>query len=466
MATMLALLATLTAPAAFADRSCAWPVQATANQANIAYPDEAAKYWLSVLPIPQGGYIEVASQYPHARYTSFVTYTAQTQAIDSVNDQQIMPDTGSSDPMSPNADRTASERKYTVKIVAGQAPESGREPNTLYTSNEDGSKTSGNLAVFILRIYAPDLGTGITGAVPLPTLSLVTSEGEKTTLPDCPLDGVPDTGLNQIIAASGSPLPLPEIGAFGNNPVVWHKFSNLPTVVTDILTDNSLTGSTVEPAVTGITNTQLPGGGFLENIDNKYIYGFMDRSFGQVLVLHGKAPTTPHTLAGDPRMGTGELRYWSMCTENAETTAFFGCTYDELAPLDRDGYYTIVISPAAARPANAKTECGAVWLPSGPAIQTTLLMRHMLPAPSFLFAIQNVAVGQEQQGMGEYYPVGRYYADAQSFEQTGCASPAIAGRAETIGASGGGGSFDLLLLAGMMLFANRRRSREVNINRP
>lgn len=459
--TILALVAVLVPRPALADRSCGWPAQVTANQANIAYPDEAAKYWITALAIPPGGFVEVKGQYPHARYTSLITYTAQTQAIDGLNDQQITPDTGSSNPMSPGADRGTADRSYTVKIVAGQAPKTGREPNTLYTSNADGSKSSGNLPVVVLRIYVPDLGTGITGNVPLPTLTLVTSTGQKTSLPDCPLDIVPDTGANQIISTSGSPFPLPAVGAFGNNPIAWHKFFNLATAVTDITTDNSLTGANVNPAVKGVTTTQLPAGGFFENIDNKYIYGAMDRSFGQVLVLHGKAPTTPRTFGGESLMETGELRYWSVCTENGETTAFFGCTYDELTPLDKDGYYTIVVSPASARPANARTECGVAWIPSGPAIQTSLLMRNMLPSPSFPFAIQNIKLGHESEGMGDYFPAGKYYPDAQSFEKTGCSNLSTVGRAgaglSVVVADKNAGSFNLLLLGMLTIFAAIRR---------
>ena len=48
---IVALLATDAREAAAADsRSCAWTAQVTANQANIAYPDEAAKYWIMALP--------------------------------------------------------------------------------------------------------------------------------------------------------------------------------------------------------------------------------------------------------------------------------------------------------------------------------------------------------------------------------------------------------------------------------
>lgn len=416
--TAAALSATPMAHAA--PRSCAWPAQFTADQANVLYPDEAAKYWAGALPIPAGGHIEVAGQYPHARYTSLITYTPQTQAIDGLNDQQITPDPGSSNPFLAKADRTVTRRSYTVRIVAGQPPAAGREPNTLYTTNADGSKTSGSLAIVMLRIYVPDRGTGITGGVALPKVSIVSATGTKTALPDCPLDTVPDTGANEKVASSGSDHQLPRLGLFGRDPVRWHKFVNVATGLVQGYAGNAVAGDSVAPAAAAITAGAFPTGGFAENIDNKYVYATMDRTYGQVLVLRAKAPTTPATLDGERRMGTGQLRYWSMCTENGQTTAFYGCAHDEQVPLDKRGYYTIVISTKSARPANATARCGVVWLPAGPHLQTLLLMRNMLPAPTFEWAIQNARVGHEREDMGDYHPTGTYYATPADYRKTGC----------------------------------------------
>ncbi|MCW3039550.1 MAG: hypothetical protein JWM31_1455, partial [Solirubrobacterales bacterium] len=91
LAWVLACLVLVPSQARAADRSCGWAVQATANQANVAYPDEAAKYWIAAVPLAPGSHLELAGHYPHARYLSFITYTPQTQAIDGINDQQIIP---------------------------------------------------------------------------------------------------------------------------------------------------------------------------------------------------------------------------------------------------------------------------------------------------------------------------------------------------------------------------------------
>src|SRR5262249_19652787 len=143
---------------------------------------------------------------------------------------------------------------------------------------------------------------------------------------------------------------------------------------------------------------------------------------GKVVEFRAKLPTTPRTRDGERRMGTGQLRYWSMCSAN-RTGQTYGCAVDEDVPVDRRGYFTVAISTAANRPANAVPRCGVVWLPWGPDPKGIVFMRNMLPDPRFAEAIQNASPGTEQQTMGPYYPTGRYLATPQDFQrQVGCSS--------------------------------------------
>ena len=88
-------------------------------------------------------------------------------------------------------------------------------------------------------------------------------------------------------------------------------------------------------------------------------------------------------------------------------------------------YYTIVVSRAANRPANARAECGVAWLPAGPLDRSVMIYRHMLPSPDFAEAIQNLELGDERAGLGEYYPVGEYLGAAADFEARGCPAPHV-----------------------------------------
>src|SRR5437763_1065363 len=119
---MLAGLAALLAPGASAQSSCGWTVEISGAQANVAFPDQAARYWGAQLPIPPGFHLEVDGQFPHARYISYITYDAATRAIDGIHDAQIAPDSGSINPFVAGADRTASNRSYKVYVVDGAPP--------------------------------------------------------------------------------------------------------------------------------------------------------------------------------------------------------------------------------------------------------------------------------------------------------------------------------------------------------
>jgi len=386
-----------------APRSCGFTVVGSGTQVNALFPDEAATYWVANLPIPQDGYIELHGAFPHARYTSVTTYTGQQQSIDGLSDRQILPDPGSSNPFLPDADRTVANRAYTLKIVRAQKPASGGPPNTIYTTSADGTKSGGQANQrFSLRIYEGDRGHGREGGVPLPDITLVTSDGQRTTLPQCPYQDPPDVGLIQTLANAGTGVSPPaSLNPKAEDPPVWHKFTS---------TASSVTGRDIPGA---------PEGGFGDNPDNKYMVAQLSQGFGQVVEFTATAPTYPKTYDDVPVMGTGELRYWSFCT-NSPTTQFYACKEDDQIPLAKKRTYRIVVSTAAARPRNANEACGITWIPSGPTGASILILRNMQPDPGFAHSIQRTEPGTEETVMGDYYPRGKYYATTTDFEKTGC----------------------------------------------
>jgi hypothetical protein len=420
------------APTASADstpssHSCAWAARISGDQLNVAFPDAAAKYWIAQIPMPPGGHVELTGRFPHARYISFIDYTGATQAIDGIADAQIVPDPGSTNPFLSGADRTAKARSYTVSIVAGSVP-AKRAPNTLYTSNADGSKSSSPGAVLVIyRLYESDRGLEITGGVGLPAITLVDAGGQHSTLPDCPDDSLPDLGLRQQLAQAGQSggSSLPNTGLGSRNPPVWVRYTGAANGVATGALDNDVTGDSVYPPASAITN-MAPTGGFFENVNNAYMTSYYSAGFGAVVAYRGKAPLTPATLDGDPTVGAGQLRYWSFCTNNT-LTMYYDCVNDDAVAVDANGYYTVAISTAANRPANATTACGVTWLPAGPTPQSIVILRNMLPAPDFGYAIQHAKQGTERQTLGPYYPAGTYYPQVGDFERLGCHPPARIG---------------------------------------
>ena len=134
-------------------------------------------------------------------------------------------------------------------------------------------------------------------------------------------------------------------------------------------------------------------------------------------MVRAKAPTTPKTFNGDAKMGTGDLRYWSYCSNQGfANTRVNDCVHDEKVPVGPDGFYTIVLSRKADRPRNATPQCGIAWLPmaddgDGAADNdvTVLQLRHMIGGGDFKNAVQNISsAATAAKDMGAYFPRGQY----------------------------------------------------------
>ena len=438
---LVAAAAGLAAPAAHAaavptvQRSCAWQARMDPTAVNTLYPDAAANYWFLSLPAAPGAQLLVHGLYPHARYISLTSYDPALRAVDGLNDTRIAPDAGSVNVFAPGASRTVpdAQRHYTVTVVFGQRPAQNTPDNVLYTTSADGSHTAPQF-LLIYRVYRADSGLDVAGGEPLPEVSYVPPGGAPQAIPDCTFADAPDTGLNRMLA-DGGPASSSQVFQYpGTNPPTWHRFYNAPTSLAQGGTDNGYTGTQAGQALSPYTTT-LPRGGFAENLDNAYVFTQLTRGYGNLAVVHGRLPSFPDTYSGAPLMGTGQLRYFSICSNDGPSERYYGCLADDQVPVDAAGDYTIVVSTAAARPANATAACGVGWLPAGPLSSTLLIVRNMLPQPQADFpqAIQYVRYGSEQADMGAYYPA-TTYTDGAAFAARGC--PATAAAATAPGPSG------------------------------
>ncbi len=364
--------------------SCAWPVMANPTTLNVAYPDSNATYYALILPGVSGETLTINGQFPHARYMSFTAYDEETTPVDNLNDQAIEPAPGSTNPFQPGANRMSLHRSYSVTAVFGQEP-AHPAPNHLYTTNASGSLHAPAFIV-IYRIYLPDADLNALGGVPLPSVT-VHLNGIATTLPNCPSASAPAaSALNQSIADVN--LPRLPISTSATSPPVWHKAS------------------------AGLVS-------FFSNPDNKYLTLLLGESLGDVVIIRGQLPTFPLTDQGQTTMGGGQVRYWSMCSNEEITTRYWGCIADYQMAINASRQYVVVVSTVAARPSNALQKCGINWLPWGPAPDSLLLMRNMLPSPSFTQSVQDAEVGHEREGMGAYYPAVSYTTKA-AVERLGC----------------------------------------------
>jgi len=147
-------------------------------------------------------------------------------------------------------------------------------------------------------------------------------------------------------------------------------------------------------------------GGYLEDLENAYLYAFLNAPSGPLVVIRAQAFSYPDTFAGAPVMPSGkDMRYWSVCSYDPVSQRNYACTPDFRA-APQGGAYTIVVSTPANKPPQL---CGAIWLPFGPAAQSLLIFRNQLGSSPY--SVQKVQLGHET-AMGAYYPAAHYMDQA------------------------------------------------------
>lgn len=409
-----------------AQTTCFWTSRVaskfdTAPANNYAFPDSGAVYWSAKVTMPPGSKIVFEGQFPHARYESLNSYRGSDNSpTDALNDVSTKPDRGSTNPFLPGARRDRAKRSYTVTMLNEPAPTSGRAQNTLYAG-----VAGQTVQQIIYRVYEPDSfeRSELTGGVGLPVPELHLADGSVQT----------DATACRTLQAQSGPL--------GITTVTESVYKSLreqpgkPTTFPAELKPNFR--ASYNPTWAGqcwyrgaCSGNPVRAGGQYNNIDNNYVAAFVNRGFkpGPVLVLKGRLPTTPLTGPGVKTMGTGELRYWSICqNESLFTTKGAGCVYDSQIPVDKRGNYTVVTSTRGDRPSNATIKCGVAYVPwpkrgdgAGHLNDGLLLVRNMLPAASFRRAVQNTQTpGDEARVMGPYLPQGTY-TTKRAFERKGC----------------------------------------------
>jgi hypothetical protein len=391
-------------------RSCFWRYgpHSADPYINLAYPDAAVFYWAAVFSTPAGARLSLSGDFAHARYQSFISYDERGRPIESLADYLLQPDAGSSNPYLPSSNRNAESRSYSVQLI-----------NPPYA---DGQQTTN------YRIYLPDEGKCPAGGVPLPSPSFTLEDGSILTGQDAcgalkttqrlqvtaDAVGIPPWQYRELISQPGKPDTWP-----AEVPAKWYIQLDRASLL------GIYTGDINEDA-------KRSEGGFYPNLDNHYIRTIVNRKHGKVFMVRGKMPQTPRTYGGDDYMQEGDMRYWSICSNQGfANTRVNDCLFDEEIPLDQNGFYTVMFSRASDRPRNATRECGIAWLPmadDGDGMfdddVTVVQIRQMLAAPEFEHAIKRVGKQSELQSvLGPYIPRTRYLQPNQVETFFVCADP-------------------------------------------
>jgi hypothetical protein len=379
--------------------ACAWFLPLNDNTDNALYLDQHVNYWATRIAYAPGESLTIRGQYPHARYFSITAYDPKTRAVSSLYDAQIAPEKGSSNPYLPGADRTLTQRDYTVSVVfnTAQHPPPAKQ-NELRTGYDPSNPTSSGTDFFLVyRVYVADKGTGPAGGEPLPAVTVHLKSHDSVTLGPCAPGDQPPSDVNNAIANANSPAPIPI--APGADPPYWHRFYNVGTSLAEIV------GASGAEPYTEKTGT----GGLLEDLENAYLFAVLNASFGPLFVVEAQGFSYPPTQDGQPVMAGGtDMRYWSFCSYDTYTQRNYACLADYDADPNLTGHHLIVVSDAAHKPANL---CGASWLPFGPLNESLLIYRNQLAVSPLSIQAVDPAADNAPQVMGGYYPGGRFLTE-------------------------------------------------------
>lgn len=409
---------TYVVPGMEGERTCFWyrgPHSAD-PYINVAYPDANVYYWAATFTMPKGSKLSIEGDFAHARYQSLISYDELGRPIEALADYLIKPIEGSSNPFRTGTDRQVRARHYRVEVL-NQAQAPGTTEGEYVADSErnvvHAPEGPNQQQILLYRIYLPDGDRSITGGVSLPEPVLTLADGQ--TLQGQPACDAMDTTQTLKLAVNALGIPVEKYRALINqpgkpdtwpatNPSTWHIQLDRKSLL------GIYTGNISE-------NARRSEGGFFPNPDNNYIRTIVNRKHGPVYVVTGKMPTTPHTVDHRGSVEQGQLRYWSICSNQGfANTRVNDCLYDEEVPLNAQGYYTVVVSRPEDRPRNARPECGLAWLPMAAdgdgvfdADVSVVQIRNMLADPGFEQAIQRIGVDRDiEPVMGEFFPTSFY----------------------------------------------------------
>ena len=427
-ALIVGLLATVPAGASAATPSpgtfpyCSWWAKTTPETLNVAFPDAAATYWTTPFYAEPGLEIKVEGTYPDARYMSFNVYdeaggSFETNGVSSgIADYQIEPNAGSVNPFQNEGEAGGS---FTVTLSGAAKP---GDANALPLAPEgEAGGTTAPLGFLLYRVYLP---TGGDTTVQMPQLKLV-KDGREVTLPRCPAPS------GKLATAVRSKVASTKVAKY-----LGPKLQGEPT--TQILKgllklgkavrggESSGTqpcrGSACPPAMKFFRASAESTNSFFPNVNNAYVSALIRPVAGKVIVVRGKAPTTPSGTSPVPwPQSSLQLRYFSLCNNVyrspwpvvANPTAAggteYGCAADFETKLNARGEYGYVVAQPSLRGAIEKA--GGTFIPlsaTQPHARQILIFRNMLPNESFTHAVQNAPADASPEGaakaMGPYYP--------------------------------------------------------------
>ncbi len=340
--------------------------------------------------IPPGGKAMLSGEFPYARYFALHPSDIDTNTYPSLLDEDLEPDAGSENPFRGPVSE-GSGRRFTATITFEPAPddESARPANTCYAATTRLGKP--NQAVFLIyRTTGSELGAlpPNNAGVALPSITVFDAQGSEVVRHE------------EVEPYAKGVTPPLETTHFPSFPVPDHRGLCWPeTFVTK-------------------SNWGL-GYDLLASDDILYLVSPYTDRLGDVFVVRGKAFTTPDTPREPVYTPGRDIRGWTVTTYNFWAGVCNSALVDHEIPLDEDGFYTLVVSTAAARPSNATADHGVTWLDWGPYMDGQFTFRMLVRRNPKLRALaEAIDSGVADPGIEPYVPRAAHCTRAE-FERVG-----------------------------------------------
>jgi len=408
-----------------------------------AFPDPNATYILNALFAPFGTKVVIEGQYPYARFFDIQVSPSfwpenyrynQTFGVPEVPivDVDIIPDTGSSNPFLPGADRNTTHRNYRVvynmalgdptKLNPSFSPPYYRgKGNTRFGSGIQyqgpwgAAKKGGHgrgvwdFGSIWIRYYAPDYNKGSSGGVSLPKVYFELEDRRRFYIL------INQDNLIKLANSKVSVKPTkgkdPAKNISYQSSGGWSKeFGIFRAISTGVAINTNSTAAQAKKYVSdldkGVTSRgyDLPGAAHYEPSATSATYiNYLLRGMScephKVVVLTGKLPVTPRTRNGSPVMEKAEARYWSLVGYSVPTVgelinmafnpdAITGipvqAIFDEEMVKSESNRYILVISKPEDRPLNATGKNGITWMDWGPRGEVSWTLRWMSVYPDWV----------------------------------------------------------------------------------
>lgn len=356
----------------------------------------STRFWNGVqaptgfLAIPKGGKAVLHGEYPHARYFALHPSDIDTNTFDTLLDVELEPDEGCMNPFRA-AVPEGKGRRFTARITFEAEPKDpdDREPNTCYAAATRHGEP--NAAVFMIyRTTGSELGAlpPNNAGVRLPSIMIYDAEGNVT------------EHYEEIDPYASGAAPPVETTHFASLPIPDHRALVWP-----------------EKFVTK-SNWGLDYD-LLASDDILYLVRPYTDRLGEVFVVRGKALSTPDTPREPVHAPGKDVRGWTVTVYNFWAGVCNSALVDNQIPRDAEGCYTLVVSTAENRPANATTDDGVAWFDWGPYIDGQLTFRLLLRRNPKLVALREaVDSGQATADIAPYVPRATH-CSRETFENGG-----------------------------------------------